>query len=64
MYEKLMEEVNTLNDSFGWYGSVDAMNFIAKHREEYEDTQILIEYDEFVAEAANIFKSMREEKVV
>ena len=54
-FEHLMDEVECINKSWGWVGILDALMYIQDNIEEYQGTQCLREYRQFMRDGARLF---------
>jgi hypothetical protein len=55
-FPALMDEVNCINNAYGWNSILDALEYIYRNEESYLGTQCLIEFRQFYSEMKAIFE--------
>lgn len=48
MFDHLMQEVESINQSWGWYGCFDAINYINDNIDQYRGTKVYKELKLFM----------------
>lgn len=54
-YSALMNEVECINSAWGMVGVLEALEYIQRNQEEYEGTQVYLEFRAFMREGAMLF---------
>jgi len=54
-YPALFNEIECINQAYGWYGLLDALQYIKDHIAEYEGTQCLREFRAFCFSMGRLF---------
>jgi hypothetical protein len=63
-FPSLMREIECINYAWGWPGMLDSLEYIGNRISEYEDTQVGIEYFQFISEMRKLFTENPTDTVV
>ena len=55
-FPNLYEEVQAINEAYGWSGYLDALEWIRAHQYEFEGTVVLREFRQFVHSMSALFE--------